>query len=120
MKLKPSPYLEKFRLNKGAYASTASYGNNGAFSVRTKDGVDLFVIASDGGGWEHVSVSPVGKKRCPTWEEMCYVKSLFWSPDEVVIQYHPAESNYVNQYPYCLHLWRPMHAEIPMPPLVMV
>ena len=36
----------------------------------------IAVIASWGGGWEHVSVSLA--RRCPTWEEMCMVKDIFW------------------------------------------
>lgn len=41
------------------------------------------IIASWGGGWEHVSVSL--SNRCPTWEEMCMVKDIFWGEDECVI-----------------------------------
>lgn len=69
--------------------------------------------------WEHVSVStPV---RCPTWEEMCFVKSLFWLPHECVVQFHPPEAEYVNQHPYCLHLWRPLEPlRIPRPPTIAV
>ena len=37
--------------------------------------------------WEHVSVSL--PDRCPTWEEMCFIKDLFWNSDECVVQYHP-------------------------------
>lgn len=45
------------------------------------------IIASWGGGWEHVSVSL--SNRCPTWEEMCMVKDIFWGEDECVIQFRP-------------------------------
>lgn len=48
------------------------------------------IIASWGGGWEHVSVSL--SNRCPTWEEMCMVKDIFWGEDECVIQFHPPKS----------------------------
>ena len=34
------------------------------------------------GSWEHVSVSVPGKKFCPSWEEMCWVKDLFWGEEE--------------------------------------
>ena len=54
----------------------------------------LRIIASDGFGWEHVSVSR--RDRCPTWEEMCQIKALFWDEDDCVIQYHPPRSEYVN------------------------
>ena len=78
----------------------------------------LTIIFSDGEGWEHVSVSTPG--RCPNWKEMCFVKALFWAPDDVVMQLHPAESNYVNNHPHCLHLWRPQGQTIPQPPAVLV
>ena len=68
----------------------------------------LTVIFSDGEGWEHVSVSTRG--RCPNWDEMVFVKNLFWGPDDVVMQLHPPQSAYVNNHPHCLHLWRPQHA----------
>ena len=72
------------------------------------------VIWSFGGGWDHVSVS--FSYRCPTWEEMCRVKDVFFHDEECVVQYHPPKSQYVNKHPYCLHLWRPIKAELPMPP----
>ncbi len=76
------------------------------------------LMAPEGNDWEHVSVST--PNRCPTWEEMCFVKSLFWGEDETVIQYHPPKSEYVNNHPYCLHLWRPSKIIIPLPPTELV
>ena len=76
------------------------------------------VIFSNGGGWEHVSVS--FNNRCPTWEEMCEIKDMFFRPDEVVVQYHPAKAEYINNHPYCLHLFRPMTQDMPTPPAWMV
>lgn len=78
----------------------------------------ILVIASDGMGWEHVSVSL--PSRCPTWEEMCYIKNLFWDETDTVIQYHPPKSEYVNAHPYCLHLWRKIGYEFPLPESIMV
>ena len=40
--------------------------------------------------------------------------------DETVVQYHPPKSDYVNNHPYCLHLWRPHSQEIPRPPKIFV
>lgn len=71
-------------------------------------------IASWGGGWDHVSVSY--SNRCPTWDEMQRVKEMFFGDDEVVVQYHPASSQYVNNHPYCLHMWKPRMERIPTPP----
>lgn len=91
---------------------------NGLFVVPLPHGQRLRVIASDGLGWEHVSVSR--SDRCPTWEEMCAVKALFWGPEDCVVQYHPPESDYVNQHPFCLHLWRPAGIELPRPHSILV
>lgn len=110
---------EQFRVRTGRGASEASYGNNGAFVVPLKThSQTVFVIASDGEGWEHVSVSR--KDRCPTWAEMCEIKALFWPEDEWVVQYHPARSDYVNVHQFCLHLWRPIGGQFPTPPSWMV
>ncbi len=109
---------EKYRVRDGRLGSDAKYGNNGAFAVKLQRGQEVFVIASDQMGWEHVSVSR--RDRCPSWEEMCQIKSLFWGPDDCVVQYHPPESDYVNNHPFCLHLWRPVGIEFPAPPSLMV
>lgn len=63
--------------------------------------------------WEHVSASL--KNRVPTWEEMCFLKSLFWDDEECVVQFHPPKSEYVNISKTCLHLWR-YKGEFPRPP----
>lgn len=111
--------LDKFRVEH----PFAGWGDEtcGAFKVFV-DGKSFYVIASSGGGWEHVSVSLCNKKkmRCPTWEEMCAIKDKFFLPEEVVIQYHPRESEYVNLHPYCLHLWRPTNEQLPTPPTWMI
>ena len=110
--------LEDRRILNGPLASDASGGNNGAFVLpgsMAKRRAGLFIIASDGKGWEHVSVSVCGEKRCPTWEEMCRVKESFWDAGDCVMQLHPPQSEYVNDHPFCLHLWRPVHGKIPQP-----
>ncbi len=65
-------------------------------------------------GWDHVSVSKA--HRCPTWQELEFIKDLFFDPKEVVMQLHVAKENHRNLHPYCLHLWRPHDQEIPLPP----
>lgn len=113
---------ERYRITSGELASTHLDKNNGLFMVpinrNRTTGPRLAVIASDGEGWEHVSVSH--HTRCPRWEEMCAVKALFWGPEDWVMQYHPAESQYVNCHPRCLHLWRPTDQHIPIPPTWLV
>lgn len=104
---------EKFRVGVGRLASTADDGNNGAFGLELRHGQRAFAIASDGAGWEHVSVSRTD--RCLNWEEMCQVKAMFWGAGDCVVQFHPPESEYVNNHKFCLHLWRPIGVEMPMP-----
>jgi hypothetical protein len=105
---------EQFRVRAGRGASDERFGNYGAFIVPLRTNKQtVFVIASDGAGWEHVSVSR--KDRCPTWGEMCEVKDLFFGPDEWVLQFHPAAADYVNAHPYCLDLWRPVGVDFPKP-----
>lgn len=96
--------------------------NNGCFKVFV-NGRAFFCIASDGCGWDHVSVSPMNRKRktCPTWEEMSAIKDVFFLPEECVVEYHPPKSEYVNDYSCCLHLWRPNDGrKIPVPPQILV
>ena len=86
-------------------------GGNGWVTLKGKS---LYVIYSNGGNWEHVSASM--HDRCPTWEEMCTIKDIFFKDDECCVEYHPKKSDYVNVHPYCLHIWRPIGVEIPTPP----
>jgi len=120
--MKFSPELEKWRYYSGPYASP--FGADwGAFEVPGPCGRVLRIIASPGDAdenipWEHVSVSL--SNRCPNWPEMCFVKGLFWDSEDTVMQLHPPESTWINNHPYCLHLWRPTQALIPLPPQVAV
>lgn len=100
----------------------ASMGNNGVFrAFHQATGRTLNIIASDGGGWEHVSVSVANRPSdTPNWADMCFVKSLFWGSEDAVMQLHPPQSTYVNNHAGCLHLWRPIGQSIPLPPEVMV
>lgn len=107
---------EKFRV----YVSGLAAGNdtNGVFFCKLRHNQEVRVIASDGAGWEHVSVSR--RDRCPTWDEMCQVKDLFWDEDDCVVQYHPPKEDWVNNHPNCLHLWRPVGVELPRPHALLV
>jgi len=116
--------------------STSADGNNGAFYLESPEpGWRLALICSDGTGappfavWEHVSVHAFrsgtrefsgAKTRTPTWKEMAYVKDLCWDAEDVVMQLHPRKSEYVNNHPHVLHLWRPVDVEIPTPPSIFV
>lgn len=78
------------------------------------------VIASNGGGWDHVSIDPINQGHAPTWDVMCVLKDICFNDDETVIEYHPAKENYVNIAENCLHLWRPQQQAIPVPPKLFV
>lgn len=107
-------------------ATDYSYGNNGVFVIPHYKIANYSIncIVSDGMGWQHVSVtiSSTQRKveRCPTWEEMCFVKNMFWNDDECIMQLHPPKSEYVNNHQHCLHLWKPDNIEIPLPESIMV
>lgn len=64
------------------------------------------VVGRNEDGWEHVSIMKKSRKL-PTWDEMCFIKDLFWREDENVVQIHPRKSEYVN-FTDALHLWRPV------------
>lgn len=113
------PVLEKGRTTSGRYATESGSGLTGAYLVPC-NGIKLVIICGVGEGWQHVSVSPRRKNRVPTWAEMCFVKALFWEASERVMQFHPAESEYVNDHDYVLHLWRPIGGRFPTPDRSMV
>lgn len=114
--------VDRFRLRNAKvlehYGTTGDEAN-GVFAMRSPlPWRRLAVIAASGLGWDHVSVS--NAVSCPTWEEMEYVKRLFFKPDETVMQLHVPPADHINVHPFCLHLWRPLFAQIPMPPPEMV
>lgn len=94
----------------------------GFFELAMNNGGTLLRILATPGDddvpWEHVSVST--RTRVPTWEEMCWVKELFFQDEEAVVQIHPRKSDYVNFHANCLHLWRPLKQELPLPPTLAV
>lgn len=117
MRTAPSPTLEKARRVHPLLGESDVGAMFGYFRIR-----GLNIISSGhcepgdaSGGWEHVSVSL--PQRCPTWDEMCFVKNLFWDEDETVVQFHPPKRDYVNTAETCLHLWRFAAGVFPMPPL---
>jgi hypothetical protein len=76
----------------------------------------LKVLAASGEGWDHVSVSPNGQSRTPTWAEMEHVKRIFFKKDEIAWEYHMAPADHISIHPYVLHIWRKQDFEMPMPP----
>ncbi len=120
MRTKVPLILEAGRVRRGFMASDPSFGMCGKFYVRGPCGATLQIVASDASepeaeGWEHVSISTETGNRCPNWPEMSFVKSLFWEDEECVVEFHPPKSEYVNNHPTCLHLWRPVDNHIRRP-----
>ena len=127
-------FPEKFRVEKDKFGKKGE--KHGAFCFVSPDKsrvtkTYLLVIASSGEleaaeGWEHVSVraEKVIDKRIiqmlPTWNEMNFIKDMFWDVEDRVVQYHPPKSEYVNQHPFVLHLWRNSGQEIIAPPSILV
>jgi hypothetical protein len=116
--------VEPYRVCQRSIWSSNPGDNFGAFDdVPGPCGEKLNILVSDGlpddpvDCWEHVSVSlaRVGKARLPNWEEMCWVKNLFWNPEDCVVQFHPPQSEHVSNY-RVLHLWRSLDQEFPRPP----
>ena len=115
--------LETGRVRTGPQRSDPSFGPYGKFIVAGPCGARLMIVASgadfaDSAGFEHVSVST--ERRCPNWIEMCFVKDLFWDNEELVVQFHPPRSRYVNNHPFCLHLWRDVEERVRLPPSELV
>jgi hypothetical protein len=87
--------------------------HGGCFCV-PREGIELKVIASDGGGWDHISISL--EDRCPTWDEMECVRKHFALPHEVWLQFGLPPKDHINCHPYCLHWFRPQYREVKLPP----
>lgn len=121
--MKPRPWkeVEPWRIQPPGY-ETVKGDDHGCFYVPVGV-VKLACLVSAGDKtcpWEHVSVSIPGNRRCPSWEEMDFVKRLFWRDDETVMQLHVPRDEHKNFHPYCLHLWKPLKETIPRPPAIAV
>lgn len=123
MRPEPNIIVDKYRASHPAYPDTEFGESCGYFVIEkfnpaTMRNERLTIISSGKlwkkGEWEHVSVSVYN--RCPTWEEMCFVKRLFWDDEETVIQFHPPASKYVNRHEFCLHLWKQIGVTVETPP----
>jgi hypothetical protein len=130
---------ERYRVSTGPFKSSDNDGVVGSFLVPTTSislldkskklnqyGNIIQIVSHDGHetGWEHVSVTvndKVTDETCtPNWQQMSVVKQAFWKPNEVVMQLHPKEDNYVDMHKDVLHLWSPVDEKIPTPPKELV
>jgi hypothetical protein len=110
---------ENYRVVSGPFKSC--HGDfHGLFFIPVvgRNSILKVLSSTDEGEWIHVSVSL--PNRCPTWNEMAKVKYMFFNDDETVVQFHPKKSEYVNNMPYCLHLWVKKDTEFELPPSILV
>ena len=82
-------HLDIYRVHKGPMASTPALGRYGFFLIpKLGSPIVLYCCAACGDetGWDHVSLraehaTDPKKGRCPTWDEMCLAKGLFFEPE---------------------------------------
>lgn len=110
---------ERWRIKTGPLSSDSPAGFNGAFLVPL-EGEMWHVIISDGMGWRHLSATNAQKKQLPSWRVMCRLKDAFFGDDAWVAQFHPPKDQYVDDHPFCLHLWESIDAQMPTPQIVQV
>ena len=128
MRNSPNLRIERHRLRNEHFASSSADGNNGFFMMPHPSDRSLVLrcLCSDGGGWDHVSVSlayassGVPHERTPTWAEMVHVRDTFFRDDETVMELHVPKARHVNHHNYTLHLWRPQNQDVPAPPGIFV
>lgn len=109
----------RWRIRKGKFASTEVDGWNGHFLVPL-EGELWLVIISDGLGFKHLSVTNAQKKILPGWNILTRLKDLFYGDDEWAVVYFPAKEEYIDDHPYCHHLWCPLNDLLPKPSIVLV
>lgn len=132
-KLRDLTTLDEYRIRKGPvvdlWGGFAGDETCGAFQIPTRTtnrglstamtgSYKIRVIVSGSEGWDHISVSL--PTRCPTWEEMEHIKRMFFEDDACCMQLHVPVSEHISCHPFCLHIWRPHDAAIPMPPPIFV
>lgn len=108
--------LDEYRVKHPYWPQTDT---SGVFKVMVKQRAFVILASVDNigedGVWEHISVTPKNQKRCPTWDEMCAIKNMFFDPEEECVEFHPKASTYVNSNEYCLHIWRPANDNLRCP-----
>jgi hypothetical protein len=99
-----TPSLENWNKVKNSFAEkAASFYEHKLIPLRVMVSIST---VKDGSEWYHLSVSR--PNRLPTWQELMKAKLEFLGPHVEAYQVLPAESDYVNLHPNCLHLWSPV------------
>ena len=109
----------RWRVRTGKLASDDSYGFNGCFLVPL-EGELWHVILGDGMGFRHLSVTNAQKKILPSWTVLTRLRDAFFDDSSWVVQYLPPKDQYVDDHPFCLHLWESIDEPMPHPLIVMV
>ena len=117
MKAKLPKNLIKYRVDLPGYVQPPERSMEGFF-VMNYANTELRVMSGIGHGWDHVSVSVAG--RTPTWEEMDWVRGLFYRDDETVIQFHPPRALHINFHKHTLHMWGAWYQKFELPPHWMI
>lgn len=119
--MKPTPWLEAESYRIQIAIGKSKYGDDYGFFIIPFRSNNLKVMVSAGdeqNGWDHVSISLAN--RCPNWEEMEFIKHMFFADDEWAMQLHAPSADHISVHPYCLHIWRPLKEIIPTPPTWMI
>ena len=113
---------DKYRREHPTLPNTKLGDDFGYFLIPSRNGRKLNVIvAPSDAEWQHVSVSVYKKPTSiPSWNEMCQIKDMFFDEEDVVVQFHPKKSSYVNVHSGCLHLWKLNQGEFPTPEIYLV
>ncbi len=99
------------------YHLNSENDDGAAFEYQGVRGYHTVIISAaielDQRRWLHVSVATPSK--LPTWEQLKFVKEVFIGRNKQAIQVLPSEARYVNQHPYCLHLFHCLEDSDPVP-----
>lgn len=79
-----------------------------------KEGAYFLVRASVVDDWRHIAICVPGENRHPSREEVFYIKSIFWTDNEIVADYM-GEKAYLST-PGWVHLWEPEIGWLQKPP----
>ena len=109
----------RWRIKTGSYGSTEVDGFNGAFLVPL-EGELWHVIIADGMGFKHLSITNAQKRMLPNWTVLSRVKDAYCGDDEWAVLYFPAKDDYINDHPFCHHLWTPLNEPLPKPMIALV
>lgn len=108
----PLHAAESYRIRHGRLGSDDSFDSNGYFLVPYKEEF-LLCLISDSGGWDHVNISLPA--RTPNWEEIEFVRDIFFDAQDIVVIYSPPRLFPYVTNPFHIHMWRRQGHQFPIP-----